>query len=228
MQSTQVDNPSSFWSGLTRLVEGPIGWLVTLIVIPALLAAVLLLPPINLISYLEALTYTRISPAGGVISDPDGTNINFPAEGIGSTFLASVGGVPRTDFMAGRVGRNLFEAASNLPTHLVPKSPFYEVDVSGTTPTEAVMTIPIPLDSKPYERLSVYSWTGNSWEYIPSTVFETEEGHRSTAQLRPRQLYGHADCALATSSRSQSGVEQPIAPRHQCLQRTRGRSLFAW
>ena len=47
MQSTQVETPSTFWSGMTRLVEGPIGWLVTLIVIPALLAAMLLLPPIN-------------------------------------------------------------------------------------------------------------------------------------------------------------------------------------
>ena len=77
--------------------------------------------------------------------------------------------------MAGRVGQELFDAARNLPNYLVPKSPYYEVNLSGSMPSEVVMTVPIPLDSKPFETLSLYSWTGSGWEYIPSAVFPTEE-----------------------------------------------------
>ena len=49
MQNTQFETPSTTWSGLGRLLEGPVGWLITLILIGVLLAAALLLPPVNLL-----------------------------------------------------------------------------------------------------------------------------------------------------------------------------------
>jgi hypothetical protein len=78
MQNSRLETRSSFWGGLARLVEGPVAWLVTLVLIPILFATVLLLPPINLLDRLQALTYTRISPAGGMVVDPDGTVGQFP------------------------------------------------------------------------------------------------------------------------------------------------------
>ena len=104
MQNSRLETRSSFWGGLARLVEGPVAWLVTLVVIPLLLVTVLLLPPINLLDRLQALTYTRITSAGGMVSDPDGTIVNFPAEGVSSTFLASIYSVPRSEFIEGQAG----------------------------------------------------------------------------------------------------------------------------
>ena len=171
MQNTRLETRSSFWGGLARLVEGPVAWLVTLVLIPILLVTVLLLPPINLLDRLQALTYTRISPAGGMVIDPDGTTANFPAEGVSSTFLASIGSVPRSEFIEGQAGRDLYEAAANLPDYLIPKSPLYQLDVRGSDPDLTVLTIPIPNDSLPYETLGLYSWVDEEWVHIQNAVY---------------------------------------------------------
>lgn len=87
MQSTRLERRSSNWNGLSRLAEGPLGWLITLLVIPALIVAVLLLPPVSLLDRLQIFTYTRIGATGGAVTDPDGTVVNFPAEGIAASFF---------------------------------------------------------------------------------------------------------------------------------------------
>jgi hypothetical protein len=175
MQNTQVEAPSSFWSGLTRLIEGPIGWLLTLVVVPSLLAAVLLLPPVSLLDRLEAFTYTRIGTAGGALNDPDRTTIVFPAEGIQTAFAATLESVPRADFIEGRGGRQIYEAARNLPDYLIPKSALYTTKVRGDVPENVIITTPIPNDSLPFETLGLYMWTGRSWEHVPSMIFPTED-----------------------------------------------------
>ena len=40
MQNTRLETRGSFWGGLARLVEGPMAWLITLIIIPGLVVAV--------------------------------------------------------------------------------------------------------------------------------------------------------------------------------------------
>jgi len=175
MQNTQIKPSVPVWSGVTRLIEGPVGWIITLIVIPSLLAAVLLLPPVSLLDRLEAFTYTRIGPSGGAVSDPDQTTLVFPAEGIESSFAAHIESVPRADFIEGRGGRTIYDAARNLPDYLIPKSPFYNATVRGGSPQSVIITTPIPNDSLPYETLGLYRWTGQNWEHVPSMVFPTED-----------------------------------------------------
>ncbi|MEZ4612113.1 MAG: hypothetical protein R2838_18015 [Caldilineaceae bacterium] len=170
MQSSRLEPRTSFWGGLNRLVEGPVAWILTLIVIPVLLVAVLLLPPVNLLDRLQAFTYTRITSAGGVVSDPDGTMVSFPAESVNSSVLASLSSVPRAEFIEGRAGRDLYDAAAALPDHLVAKSPYYELDLKGAQPSEAIITIPIPNDSLPYETLDVFTWTGSEWAHVPNAI----------------------------------------------------------
>jgi len=152
------------------MLEGPAAWLITFILIPALLIAVLLLPPINLLQRLQAFAYTRINPIGGVIADPDGTMVNFPGEGIRSSFFANLESVPRENFIGGQVSRLYFNASSAIPAHLQTRSPFYQVDVRGTAPDQTILNIPIPNDSMPYETLGIYTWTGERWQYLPSAV----------------------------------------------------------
>jgi uncharacterized protein YraI len=171
--------------GIGRLVEGPAAWLISLVILPILLVIALLLPPINLLERLQAFTYTRISAAGGAIRDSDGTIINFPAEGVQATFMASLSSVPRANFIEGQAGRDLYEAARSLPDHLIPKSPFYSVELVGSQPAQAIVTIPIPNDSLPYETLGLYTWSGSSWQHIPSTVLATEDIIESRLEYVP-------------------------------------------
>ena len=90
MYESRYDSRSSGWTGLSRFMEGPASWILVLIVIPILLVAVLLLPPVNLLDRLQAFTYTRIdASSGGAVSDSDGTMVIFPAEGLESSVLAN-------------------------------------------------------------------------------------------------------------------------------------------
>ncbi|MCC6167054.1 MAG: SH3 domain-containing protein [Caldilineaceae bacterium] len=175
MQNSRYEPRSSVWGGLGRALEGPAAWIITLVVLPALLILALLLPPISLLDRLQAFTYTRITSAGGAISDPDGTMINFPAEGVRSTFMATVESTPRTSFIEGQAGRDLYDAASSVPDYLIPKSPFYNVKMVGTEPGQAVLSIPIPNDSLPYETLGLYTWDGSAWTHLPSAVLTGED-----------------------------------------------------
>lgn len=170
MQNSRLERRPSGWNAITRLIEGPVGWAITLVIIPVLIVAVLLLPPINLLDRLQLFTYTRINTSGGAVTDPDGTTVSFPPEGITAAFLANVSSVPRADFLAGQVNQQFYEAARQLPEYLLPKSPLYQVDVRGSTPGQVVLTIPIPNDSLPYETLGLYSWTGSAWTHVPNNV----------------------------------------------------------
>jgi uncharacterized protein YraI len=185
MQNTRFGTRSGAWSGIGRMLEGPAGWIITLVVLPVLLVLALLLPPVNLLDRLQAFTYTRITSAGGAITDADGTVVNFPAEGVRATFQAAVESTPREDFIEGQAGRDLYDAARNLPDHLIPKSPYYDLEMVGDKPGQAILTIPIPNDSLPYETLGVYTWDGAAWTHIPSTVLATEDLIESRLEFVP-------------------------------------------
>lgn len=178
MQNTHLQRRPPSSGGVSQMLEGPASWLVTFLVIPALLIAALLLPPVRLLDRLQVLTYTRIGTSGGSITDPDGTLITFPKEGMNGFFLASVKSTPRADFLAGQAGSKLYEAASRMQDYnLSPRSPFYRIDKQGTAPGQAILTIPIPNDSLPYETLGLYTWTGSAWELLPSEVIASGDGN---------------------------------------------------
>ncbi len=109
MQNTRLDRRSSSTGGFGRLFEGPAAWLVTFVVIPGLIVAVLLLPPISLLNRLETFTYTRIGANGGAITDPDGTIVNFPAEGVIASFQAQINSTPRGEFVEGQAGQEMYD-----------------------------------------------------------------------------------------------------------------------
>ena len=188
MQNTRLDRRSSSSGGLGRLFEGPAAWLVTFLVIPGLIVAVLLLPPVSLLDRLQTFTYTRIGANGGAITDPDGTIVNFPAEGIIAGFQAQINSTPRTEFIEGQAGNAMYEAAQVLPDNLVTKSPVYHIDVRGRSPAQVVVTVPIPNDSLPYETLSMYEWTGKTWRHVPATVLSAEDKIESRLDYVPQHL----------------------------------------
>jgi hypothetical protein len=173
MQNTRLDRRSTSSGGFSRFVDGPAAWLITFLVIPGLLVAALFLPPVRLLDRLQDFTMTRIPASGGAVSDPDGTMVSFPAEGVETAFSAEVTSVPRADFLAGNAGNDLYNAVEALPANLIPKSPLYEIKTSGTQPGLTALHVPIPTDSGAYETLGLYSWDGLRWNHVPSLVITT-------------------------------------------------------
>ncbi|RIK40413.1 MAG: hypothetical protein DCC55_15125 [Chloroflexi bacterium] len=210
MQQSRLERRPSTWSAITRLVEGPLGWLITLVVIPVLIVAVLLLPPINLLDRLQLFTYTRVTSAGGTVADADGTTASFPPEGVTATFLAQMSSIPRASFLEGY--RGLFEAARQLPEFLVARSPLYQLDLRGTAPGQVVLTIPIPNDSLPYETLSVYEWTGTAWRHVPSNILASNDIIETYLDYVPRNFMVMQTTAPVPSVAADLGLAGELPP----------------
>ncbi len=167
---------TSFLDSLTRLLEGPSSRLINFVVLPLLVIAVLLLPPVSLYDRIVNSGYTRITPELGAVVDPDGTQVTFPPEALtGGRTYAKIVAVPREDFLAGDAGADLVSAAQSLPIHLVPKSPFYEIRIRGERPRGVIITVPIPTDAEPWETLDLYEWDGSNWVFVPSHLIREDE-----------------------------------------------------
>ncbi len=175
MQNTRYEMQPPAMGGAGRFLEGPAAWLITFVALPALVILALLLPPVRLLDRLQAFTYTRIGATGGAVQDADGTLVSFPAEAVRSRFMISLESTPRPEFIEGQAGRELYEAASNIPDFLIPKSPYYSIEVLGSEPDGVVLSIPIPNDSLPYETLGLYTWTGAEWTHLPSLVLSGQD-----------------------------------------------------
>ena len=176
MQSSRTGSSSRPMPRATRMVEGPLARIFSFVVIPLLVIAVLLLPPINLWQTLRSYSYTGIDARGGTVQDPDGAAVTFPDEAVESSFRVQLASIPRLDFVAAKEGSDAFEASQGLSANsLKPLSPFYQLDLKGKTPDGAILTIPIPNDSQPYERLALYTWTGEGWDYLPNKVLTVDD-----------------------------------------------------
>ena len=168
-----MQDNSSFLAGFGRLLEGRnVSRLLNFVVIPLLVLAVLLLPPIQVWARIQNVGRTAITPTQPVISDPDGTVVTFPAEGLpaGDRVYARLNSVPRADFERGDAGSEMRQAAEALPGYLRPRSPIYEIEVRGDAPSQTSAVVPIPNESLPYETLDVYNWNGQSWEWLPRQI----------------------------------------------------------
>ncbi len=213
MTATESDRPS----GLARVLENKgSARIINFVVIPLLVLAVLLLPPISIGQKIADLGSTRITEEGGTIVDPDGTQVIFLPETVGKPFRASVRPIPRVDFLAGSEGKDLLAAAKNIPSELIAKSPFYELNLTGEPPAQSTWVVPIPNDSEPYETLDVYTWdvASQSWQWLPHTIIPEDDqiesrvnavpGSLMVMQTNPQPAEVSADVALAGSLPAQS------------------------
>ncbi|MGB5047502.1 MAG: SH3 domain-containing protein, partial [Caldilineaceae bacterium] len=175
MQRMNYDQRSGFGRNLASLLEGSAATIASLILIPSLLAVALLLPPVNLLERIQGLTLTSVGDGGATLLDPDGTALIFPAEGVESSFRASFQSIPRADFVGGSAGDDWRAAAAALPDSLQPKSPVYTLDIRGDGAEKAILRIPIPNDSEPYETLDLYTWQNQKWSYVASSVIRPDD-----------------------------------------------------
>ena len=174
MSTKQNVNPlvQSFELMLESRVGGVV---INFIMIPLLVLSAMLLPPISLADRLLSIGYERIGRDGGAIQDPDGTQITFLPEGIDRSFRVKLNALPRSLFLEGAAGNSLLTAAESIPPNLIMKSPFYRLQRKGVSPKAVVLTIPIPNEAEPYSTLDLYSWNGESWEWLPNRKIVSED-----------------------------------------------------
>jgi hypothetical protein len=114
--SYRSNKPNPLVYLLEQIIEGRwSGLFLTLIILPVLALAVLLLPPISIGERLLSLGYTKIERSGGSLTTPDGMEVNFLPEGLIESFRVKLDAIPRTDFLKGSAGNSLVAAAESIP-----------------------------------------------------------------------------------------------------------------
>ena len=147
------------------------GWLGALLV-ALLIIAFLFLPPVSLgTRLLGAGHYTTLDAQTPRITHPDGLAV-IVGEQEGEKLRVKLGSVPRADFEeAGETLPDEAKAAQQaLPDNLVPKSPFFTIDVRGKSLGPATLVLTIPNEAEPWETLDVYGWDGTKWSWLPGTL----------------------------------------------------------
>ncbi|MBN1995016.1 MAG: cellulase family glycosylhydrolase [Anaerolineae bacterium] len=169
MLSSRTNSFARVFESILESLPGRI--ILNLMLIPLLILLILLLPPIALPDRLLSIGYTRIDRhEGGTVEDPDGAKITFLPEGIDRSFRVKLTAVPREFFLEGTAGKSLLAAAENIPPQLIVKSPYYRVLRKGAMPEKVALNIPIPNEAEPYHTLDLYTWTGETWEWLPGRI----------------------------------------------------------
>jgi hypothetical protein len=175
-------------SHLTDWFEGKRGSrIIGYVVIPLLLIAALLLPPISLAQRVSSFGYDRIDEAGATLTDPDGTQVTFLPGTVQQSFGATLNSIPRVSFLEGSAGKELLAAAKAIPPELVAKSPFYQLSVRGDANAHTNWVMPIPNDSEPYETLDIYTWdmAKQNWQWLPHQVLREDDQIESSVGAVP-------------------------------------------
>jgi hypothetical protein len=161
--------------------------IVYFVFVPVLVILALLLPPISIVQRISGLGTTRITEAGGVVTDPDGSQVIFVPGAASRSFRATLSSVPRISFLEGSAGNELKAAAAAIPSRLMTKSPFYQLKVSGELPGQSTWVMPIPNDSEPYETLDLYTWDdpAQNWQWLPHKIIREDDQIESRLNAVP-------------------------------------------
>ncbi len=155
------------WLGGGRWIYGAIAILVIV---------ALLLPPISLPQRLGLVGYTRLDADTPSTSHPDGLTVGIdPEDGADTSLRVRLESVPMADFLAGAAGSDLRHAVESLPQVLQIKSPYYQIDTTSREAGPARLEVVIPNDAEPWETLDLYTWTGETWEWVGGTLDEEQE-----------------------------------------------------
>ncbi len=152
--------------------------LVRWLLIPVLVVAGILLPPISLGSRLLRGDFTVIGEGQDPVwsvQDPDGAQVTVSEQPLDGKLGLKLSSVPRLHFLQGITEEHLLSAVTALPSDLSMKSPLYEVQRRGASVSNAFLALPIPNDAEPYHTLDLYAWDGQAWNWTPSTLLPAEE-----------------------------------------------------
>ncbi|NLV73148.1 MAG: cellulase family glycosylhydrolase [Chloroflexi bacterium] len=146
--------------------------------------AVLFVPPFSLVQRVFHTDYAPITPANGgstslgelavVQVAPGGTS------GRGRFLLTSYSGEQLAALSADSPERSML---SELPAEVIGRGALYRLLMSGTQPTTATITLPLPADLTPPHLADLYAWDGSSWRWQPSQP--TTDGRALTSTSVP-------------------------------------------
>lgn len=162
--------------------------LVNLILVPALVIASLLLPPVSLAERVAAIGFTTIGDEVWSVKDPDGSQLTVVKDSLVGALKLKLAPVPRLDFLEGSAGKKLVPAAESLPANLTMKSPLYQIQTRGEASAAVTLHVPIPNDAEPYETLALYAWDGQAWVWQPSQVIAGDEVIEARLSSLPESL----------------------------------------
>jgi hypothetical protein len=166
--SYRTNKPNPLVYLLEQIIEGRwSGLFLTIVIIPVLVLAVLLLPPISLGSRLMTIGYTRIDSRGGSLTT-GGMEINFLPQGVIQSFRVKLDAIPRTDFLKGSAGNSLVAAAEAIPPNLILKSPYYRIQWQGSPATTTLLVVPLPKDIENPTTVDLYAWHEGQWRWLPN------------------------------------------------------------
>jgi hypothetical protein len=181
--------PNPLLLGLNGLLEGKRGGIVLNALIGVLVVTALLLPPVSAQERILDAGYTDIDrEEGGSVQDADGMQVTLLPAGMEKNVKLKEEAVPMASFMDGSAGKDLVDAAKALPSTLHVKSPIYRMAIKGPMPTDVALSIPIPNNSEPYETLSLYEWTGEAWQFVPSEVIVEDDVLEAHIDFVPEAL----------------------------------------
>ncbi len=155
---------------LDGLLEGTASsWLINLVVIPVLVILALVLPPLALPQRVLSAGYSGIAAnTGGSVSLSDGAQFSVPAGVMKSGVNIRLTSQTRDAFLKTNLGREV-------PPTLEVKSPLYQPALQGNTPTQAVLSLPIPDGADPLTTLDVYGYNGKKWIKFPFQMYADEQ-----------------------------------------------------
>jgi hypothetical protein len=142
--------------------------LIALVVVLVILA--LFVPPFSLLQRLGITGYTTLTAETdrNYVEHPDGIRVIVPATYEGK-LRVRLDSVPRADFL-GFAHSSYRAAVEALPAHLEVKSPFYKILVRGDNGQQVLIEVDMPVAAEPWETLDLYTWTGESWEWVGSEL----------------------------------------------------------
>jgi len=154
-----------WWALLVDARDGGRAWLeqpgnprrLARVLLPVLVAAGLLLPPVSLWTRLTTLDYVVVRP-GGDVSVPS----DLPGASLDVRRLA----VYRTTRMRLRTSGAPPAGVGALPAGHELESPFFRLDIRGPVPREAWLAVPIDVGADEHAFVDPYGWDGVRWRWL--------------------------------------------------------------
>lgn len=169
------------------------------ILLPALVAAGLLLPPISLWTRLTTLGYGKLRPGqdASVAADIDG--VYFEARGrsiyrAARVDVSAAGGIPG--------------GVDPLPAGRVQLAPVLSLDIRGPAPREAWISALVDVGPGGQAFVDPYGWDGQAWQWLP---FQFDVANRVRVRL-PLQRFVPRYVVITQAARGSTAVAAGILP----------------
>jgi hypothetical protein len=148
-------------------------------------AVVLISVSASLIGRLSRNGDGTLSASSSSVSHGDGLTMSVNPDTFSERMRVRIDTVPELEFLEGSAGGTLRKAVEALPSHLMVKSPVYQVKVRGEASEPVMIDVVMPNDAEPWETLDLYTWTGEAWEWVGSELHtEVAEHEFIRAEVR--------------------------------------------